>query len=247
MNNDEAKFILQAYRPGGRDATDGTFSAALAQAQRDPMLGAWFARTQAYDAAVAAKLREVTPPPGLREAILAGGRVSGRRPVRRMQRWQTWLALAASLVVLLVVGDVWEGHRTAAAQTRYAEFAINDVLHGQHQEAHGAVMTGLVKLLAKSDLALPGPLPVNLGELKDNGCRTLSFAGQAVMEVCFSRGGEMYHLYMLPRGGVPGAEIAKTPALLAMNGMAVAVWSDGAHDFAVVSPAGMAALKKLAT
>jgi hypothetical protein len=35
--------------------------------------------------------------------------------------------------------------------------------------------------------------------------------------------------------------------LLAMNGTAVAMWSDGTHDFAVVSPAGMAALKRLAS
>ena len=42
MNNQEAKFILGAYRPGGRDAVDPMFSEALAQAGRDPELRAWF-------------------------------------------------------------------------------------------------------------------------------------------------------------------------------------------------------------
>ncbi len=32
MNNEQAKFILQAYRPGGRDAGDATFGEALQQA-----------------------------------------------------------------------------------------------------------------------------------------------------------------------------------------------------------------------
>ena len=74
MNNSEAKFILNAYRPGGRDADDATFGAALAQARNDPALGAWLVREQAHGAAVAAKLRVVAPPAGLREAILTGAR-----------------------------------------------------------------------------------------------------------------------------------------------------------------------------
>ena len=63
MNNTEAKFILNAYRPNGRDAGDATFRAALDQAKSDPALGAWFAREQAHGIAVAAKLREITGGP----------------------------------------------------------------------------------------------------------------------------------------------------------------------------------------
>ena len=76
MNNEEAKFILQGYRPNGADAGDAAFRAALEQVQRDPALGEWFARQQAFDAAVSAKLDAVPAPVGLREAILAGGRVT---------------------------------------------------------------------------------------------------------------------------------------------------------------------------
>ena len=102
MNNTEAKFILNAYRPNGRDANDATFSAALAQAKSDPALSVWFAREQAHGAAVAAKLHEVVPPAGLREAILAGGRVSGEKlsaPVTTQRSfWNrpVWLAAAAA-------------------------------------------------------------------------------------------------------------------------------------------------------
>ena len=34
MNNVEAKFILQGYRPNGADAADATFAAALEQARQ---------------------------------------------------------------------------------------------------------------------------------------------------------------------------------------------------------------------
>ena len=56
MNNTEAKFILNAYRPNGRDAGDPAMTAALAQAASDPALGAWFAREQTHGHAIAAKL-----------------------------------------------------------------------------------------------------------------------------------------------------------------------------------------------
>ncbi|MBC8040705.1 MAG: hypothetical protein H7Y06_09195, partial [Opitutaceae bacterium] len=72
MNTNEAKFILRARRPDGRDDADPRFQEALEQARRDPALAAWMAREQAFDEAVAARLRAVEPPAGLRDAILAG-------------------------------------------------------------------------------------------------------------------------------------------------------------------------------
>lgn len=76
MNNEEAKLILAAYRPSGQDATDPLFAEALEQARRDPDLKTWFKAQLAFDTSVAAKLREVQPPPGWREIVLAGARVS---------------------------------------------------------------------------------------------------------------------------------------------------------------------------
>ena len=83
MNNQEAKFILSGYRPNGGDAGDEMFGDALRQAQQDPALAAWFAREQAYDRAVAARLAEIAPPAELRADILAGVRASKRSPRRR--------------------------------------------------------------------------------------------------------------------------------------------------------------------
>ena len=74
MTTQEAKFLLSAYRPDGRDAADPFFAEALAQARSDPELAAWFAREQAMDARISERLGGIVPPQALRESILAGAR-----------------------------------------------------------------------------------------------------------------------------------------------------------------------------
>jgi hypothetical protein len=78
MTNDEAKFILSAYRPGGHDAADPAFAEALDQARKDPALARWFEFERRFDEVMTAKIGAVTPPAGLRDAILAGARVTGK-------------------------------------------------------------------------------------------------------------------------------------------------------------------------
>ena len=126
MNNEQAKFILRAYRPGGRDAADPAFGDALRQAQADPALGAWLAREQSLDGAVASKLRALSPPPELREAILAGSRVSFAAPARGW-RLPAWLAVAASIAVLIAGAGSYGLHvsrQGRASLDRLAAFAL---------------------------------------------------------------------------------------------------------------------------
>ena len=71
MNNQEAKLILQAYRPGGQDASDPMFAEALEQCWRDPELQRWFADQCAYDARIQTKLQEAIPiPQDLKASLL---------------------------------------------------------------------------------------------------------------------------------------------------------------------------------
>lgn len=71
MDNEEAKFILQSFRPDGADASDPAFAEALAVAAADRDVGEWLARERAADAAFAAALGAVQIPEDLRESILA--------------------------------------------------------------------------------------------------------------------------------------------------------------------------------
>ena len=243
MSNHEAKFILGAYRANGRDANDAAFGAALAQAKSDPALGAWFARAQAHDAAMAAKLAEIAPPAGLREAILAGSRAS-RAPRTERRFPPMWLALAASVAVLLTATVALWPNPAAAETAKFAAFAMDDTAHARHG-GHGTEAGALQVLLSQPSTRLSANLPVDFAALRATGCRTLSFAGHDVLEVCFQRNGAWFHCYI--------ANCADNPALPARAGavykqegqLGCASWSDASHHFTVVSNAGLEAVKSL--
>src|SRR5688572_8948158 len=101
MNNQEAKFMLGAYRPDGQDAGDPMFAEALGQVERDPELRTWFERERKFDTHVSEKLRALAPPPELRAAILAGARAS--RPRLRWWANPLWVAAAAAVVMITTV------------------------------------------------------------------------------------------------------------------------------------------------
>lgn len=246
MNNSEAKFILNAYRPGGRDAADATFGPALAQARSDPALGAWFAREQAHGAAVAAKLRAVAPPAGLRDAILMGVRMSDatRRTTRAWWRRPAVWAAAAGVAIMLGVGVAMWPQPAGAAMEPFASFALDDMVHGKHG-GHGEKAGELVALLSKPATRLGGDLPVDVAALRATGCRTLRHEGKDVIEVCFARDGAEYHLYVIRHEDLPGLPTRAAPAIIARASGAAAVWSDSRNHYALVSDAGEQALKRL--
>lgn len=243
MSNNEAKFILGAYRADGRDADDATFGAALAQAKADPALGAWFARAQAHDAAMAAKLGEIMPPAGLREAILAGAQAS--RAPKATRRFPMWLALAASVAVLVTTSYLaFRPGRAAAATAQLTAFAVDDTAHGTHG-SHGEAAGALQVMLSQPANRLSAGVPVDFAALRATGCRTLSFAGRDVLEVCFQREGAWFHCYIVNTADFPGMGQETAAKFAQQSGFGSATWSDGVHRFVVVSSAGLGAIKRL--
>jgi len=247
MTLDEAKFILGAYRSDGSDAGGEVFAEALRTAEHDPALRIWFERSRAHDAAVAGKLRQIAPPDGLREAILAGARASGS--VRH--GWRRFVRAAGAAAAIAVAFTVATRHwpfgagKTEAAETeQLARFALDDMANGRHGGA-GEETGVLQSWLESAGAPMPGAGQIDFGKLEATGCRTLHFAGREVLEVCFVRAGVQFHLYVFNRdpsaAGVPSAG----PSLLARAGGAAAVWADKRFDYAVVSAAGLDAVKRL--
>jgi hypothetical protein len=251
MNNTEAKFILNAYRPNGGDANDATFRDALEQAKTDPELAAWFAREQAHGNAVAAKLREITPPAGLRDAILVGGRASGgsfasESATTKRVFWNqpVWLAAAAAIAVLLVVSvSLWP--KRAVAGAALTDFALVDALESEKHGGHGAATGAFQAALTKDTTRLAGAMPIDFAALKTNGCRTVSVAGRDVLEVCFQRNGTWFHCYVARVEDFPGAPAKAGPIFAQSGKVAAAAWADGTHRFVVASDAGRAAVQRL--
>jgi len=215
MTNEEAQFRLQGYRPDGSDAQDPAFAEALAQAECDPALRAWFAREREFDGVVAGHLATVKPPPGLRESILAGTRMSSTPPPANSPAWwrQPWfygLAAAATLAVLLSLVGIgpW---RPVSEVTGNALFrvALADMA-GAHpgDSKHADMLGGFGAWLENSANRLAADtMPITAAQLRSYGCRTLDLAGREVFEICFTRNGAWYHVYLAPRpaGALPRA------------------------------------------
>ncbi len=245
MNNDEAKFVLRAYRPGGGDAGDPAMAAALEQAKRDPALAAWLERERVHDAAVAAKLRTIAPPAGLRDAILAGARAGAVRAEapRSARRWRGWLAMAATVTVLASLAGWWRFAPVGGES--FEEFAVNFVDRGFRLQKHSADVAELKAWLAEKRGPLPAALPAEFAQLRALGCRTLDFRGRDVSLVCFERGGKEFHVFVARREAIPDTLESAAPNFRSHGKLVAGAWSDGRNHYVVVSDADMPALKRV--
>src|SRR5437016_13202050 len=145
MDNREAKFILNADRPGGQDASDPCFAEALQQARRDAVLERWFRESIAFDAAMTEKFRAIEVPPDLRESILAGVKVS--RPLRSpFIKW----AIAAALVSMAIVGFlIWHEPRKPSGLAGWQNHALHVVSSlVRHESSFDAQSRNADELLA---------------------------------------------------------------------------------------------------
>lgn len=244
MNNEEAKFILQGYRPNGADAGDATFCAAVEQTKSDPALGEWFARQQAFDAAVSAKFAQVAPPANLRAAILAGGRVTeGGKARVRWWNQPVWMAAAAGVAVMFAAGvTLWP-----KAAVAFDEFAFEDArlsaIHGHGD--HGTATNALQWALGQPSVRLGQKLPVDFAKLHDTGCRSITYQGRDVLEVCFNRNGEWFHCYIARSADFPALARDAALAIVEKGGTAIASWADSEHVIVIVSKTGRKNLEAL--
>ena len=245
MNNTEAKFILSAYRPDGSDAADATFCAALAQAKADPALARWFELEQRFDRAMCAKLGEIVPPAGLREAILAGARVSaGPTASRAWWRQQGWMAAAAGLAVFFAAGMLlWPGR--AEAHGSLPEFVVADAQLSMGHGLEGGHHPDFESLFKPADMRLGRPVAMDFEALRRAGCRSISFAGKPVLEVCFERDGMWFHCYVVRRSDFPALGADSAPRIAQSGPSHIAQWADDDHVYLVVSKSGREALQRL--
>ncbi|RXK52837.1 DUF3379 family protein [Oleiharenicola lentus] len=242
MNNEEAKFILQGYRPNGTDASDATFSAALEQARKDPALAEWLAKMQAFDAAVSAKLTQIDPPADLRASILAGGAVTAAmQAARPWWRHPAWMAAAASVAMFLAVGvALWPNRAEALTDFALADARIS-AMHG----GHGHENNQLQRVLNDPTTRLGQKLPIQFANLLETGCRTVNCRGHEVLELCFQRDGVWFHAYIVRKSDFPGLASGSTPTITDHGRASLAAWADNDHVVLVVSRSGRKSLEAL--
>jgi hypothetical protein len=225
MDNREAKFILNAYRPGGQEASDPRFAKAIEQTRRDPVLEQWFKESIAFDATVTEKLCAVAVPVDLRENILAGVKIS--RPLRWSKPFIKW-AIAAALISMAILGSlIWQntrGAHLAGWQNEALDVVSSLVRNESSFDAQSHKASELVAWLRAKHAPAARTLPQSLDKLQSVGCKTFSWNGTTVSVICFMRpDGGLIHLVTM---NTPAAS-ARTPRLVQRDQWATATWREG--------------------
>lgn len=240
MDSQEAKFILQAYRPDGRDAANPVFQQALAQAKSDPSLAAWLADEQAFDTAISRKLRSVPTPHTLKPAILAGLHLS--QQVRWWSQPSLW-AVATSLVLLLgsiVVLKTHQGPSMTLGEFRSHATDYVSQIELQHRSVDVNELQGWLKQQNSPSGKI---LPAALSKAQSIGCRTLTWNGSKVALICFQSEPEL-HLFIVRTSDLRNAPDGTIPLFAKTGNITTASWTKGDETFVLTSTGSETDLEK---
>jgi anti-sigma factor RsiW len=253
MNRDDAKLILQAYRPGGRDAGDPYFAEALALAQRDAELAAWFAEQQKFDAQISSGLQQVRVPSRLKAEILALGKKEespGPAWWQNLFSWQSPVAWATAVVLVVVLSLALFRAKPAEANgfADYSAQMVNTAVNDKHHvDIEANSMKQAVAWLAghqgENNLVLPTTLKGDDGLM---GCRVLDWHGQKVSMLCYSIEG-MRHVDVFVTGAdiFPDAPPQDSPQFAVRDGLPTASWTHDGKVYLAISHGDDTILKSL--
>ena len=263
MNSDEAKFILQAYRPGGQDMSDPQIAAALEQAQRDPKLAKWFAEQRAFDAAMVQKLNTVPVPADLKATILAGRKVV--RPTPWWSRRLHPIAVAASLALAFATIGLLAGHEPAEPPADFKHFTgdLTDHLSKGYGilskdakppvESAGYFNDQAYRMNFRSPNLedIQSWLGMNGGHtgfremrgLKQSdhlGCNVLNWRGHRVTLIAFHTGHSLphdkVHVAIIDSASLPDAPAPRIPSVVELGNWSIAALNDGKLTYLLLAP-----------
>lgn len=230
MNNQEAKLILQAYRPGGEDASDPLFAEALEQARLDPELQKWLAEENALEARLQARLEAAIPVPRrLKSDLLALQKISRQSP------WWSWwfhpmkLAPATAVVLLLGLAALFlfpqKQAQLASFQATMAHYSAQEQGHVTF-ESHD--LAKIQQWLQGRGIETKFELPTVLHRGIPQGCRLVNWNGHEATMVCFMLdNGEHMDLFVMDHANLPDFPVNGAPQYAKADGLMTATWSDG--------------------
>jgi uncharacterized membrane protein YbaN (DUF454 family) len=225
MNNQEAKLILQAYRPGGRDTFDPLFAEALEQARRDPELQKWFAEEQVLDSQIQSKMRTaVAVPRDLKANLLAL-----RKIIRPVPWWFQPMKLAAAAAVVLLIGLSaflllpQKPAQLALFREKMVRYSMQE--HG-HITFESPDIAKLQQWLQARGVDANFELPAGLQGKPAQGCRVVDWNGHQATMICFVLDdGKHMDLFVMDRAGLPGFLESGAPQIVKTDGLMMATWA----------------------
>jgi hypothetical protein len=245
MDNEQAKIVLVACRPGGQDAVDPHFTEALEQAGLDPELAAWFAEQREFDRAISAKVRAVPVPADLKAAILAGRRVAEPRPWWRRREW---MAIAAAVVALLGGLIAWAALREETGFAAYRTDMFNIASSIYRVDKESGDVNELRRWLAENGGHREIAVPAGLRSVPSIGCSLLDWQGKKVTLICFRIGpagpNDEVHLFVIDRADLPEAPLVDQTLRVRKGDWSVATWNRGNKVYLLAGYGDTARIKK---
>lgn len=246
MNNQEAKLILQAYRPSGQDAADPMFTEALEQARRDPELQKWLSQEQALDSSVQARLQQAMPIPfGLKTRLLAQRKTVRPAAWRRMPAWLTAAAAVLALLAALALIQM-----NAPGQPQFAalrEAMIQNALsETNHVDLMAQDMAKIRDWLKTQNAPMNFELPASLHDAMLRGCKVLDWHGHKVTMLCLmANGGGHMDLFVVDCTRFRDFTPSETAQFAKSNGLATAVWCNGGKTYLAAGNLEESQLRKI--
>ncbi len=246
MNNEEAKLILQAYRPGGQDTNDPRFREALEQAQRDPELARWFANEQALDSRISQKLKiSIKPPAHLKSQLRAQQKIVRPAVWWRQPAWLT--AAAASAALLAALGVTWLKTSHAPQFAAFKQTMVQNSLQPtDHLKFMARDMAKIRDWLKAQHVAANFDLPASLRDAPVHGCRVIDWQGHKVTLLCFMpNGGEHVDLFVIDCTHFQDFMPSETAQFATKDGVTTAIWRKQDKTYLLASTSGEPQLRKI--
>jgi uncharacterized membrane protein YbaN (DUF454 family) len=225
MNNQEAKLILQAYRPNGPDASDPFFTEALEQVRRDPELAKWFAEESSLNSRIQTRLQAAIPiPSGLKSELLAL-----EKTVRPIPWWAQPMKLAAVGLALAALGAILM--LIPQRPTQLASFrdtmARSSLQTQEHVEFESHDIASIRQWLQGNNMQTNFDLPATLQAAAGTaqGCRVVDWNGHKATMVCFIVNGQHMDLFVMDRAGLPDFPENGTPQFASAGSLMTAMWT----------------------
>jgi hypothetical protein len=254
MTKQEAKQILQSYRPGSNDDKDPFFAAALELARTDSELGKWFALQCEFDQLMASSLESITPPAGLRDAILA------RNATKELPKQNSpfvsknfLLALAAAIALMAGIAVFHTPSSNAGGQgaltaANFAREALDIKEQGRIRlERMSQDPQTLRNWLAQRGAPSNFVLPPGLKGVPSFGCESFDLGGTKVSLICFELGNnQVAHLFVVDKSALKDASQESQPEFREDHGIAFATWTSGDKSYVLTGDnVSMETIRKL--
>ena len=226
MDSRQAKAVLACYRPGLDDPQSAPFAQALEQARRDPALARWLEREAAFDAAIAARLRQAPVPAGLLERILAA---RAAEPPRL--RWRRPVLAAASLAALLAAAIVTVAllRRAPANDLETYRRQMGALVAGDYKmDVEAGALPAIQEFLSRRHWPSADSVPAGLQGYPLEGAMAVEWRGHRVSLICFGAEGDDgkdLWLFVTERDTLPEAPSSTVPGFAPAGTLMTAAWT----------------------